>query len=230
MFLQDLIPWFTKENIKTIRLIILSISVFFSAYAFGDSKSTFVTLNFGDDISLAVPSNWKYQDVELSKHINIAADATIRLAGIAQTNIANDVLIAASAYTVHKTSSATLRLSVRSEGQISQAQMKSLTSSSHEDIKKILEPVSKETEKILNSIEGIKAVKKIRAELAYNKNLYCIILEFEISSFDGEKLQQTYVCPIGNKTVKLSTSYRKSERVIFKPVIEYIWLSLLAHE
>ena len=188
------------------------------------------SLNFGDDISLAVPPNWKYQDVELSKHIDTAADATVRLAGLTPSNAGNEILISANTYTVYKTSSATLRLSVRPDNQISQTQMKSLADSSPDDIKEIFDPISKETEKLLNSIEGVKVIKKTRAEVAYNKNLYCILMEFEISSLGDEKLQQTYICPIGNKTVKLSTSYRKSESVIFKPVIEYIWFSLLAHE
>ena len=52
--------------------------------------------------------------------------------------------------------------------------------------------------------------------------------EFEMELANGVNLSQTYKCPLGNREIKLATTYRKSEAAMFRPVIEYAWQSLKA--
>jgi len=188
--------------------------------------SAFAKLDFGGMIYIEVPRNWTYLTDNITKHIDTGSEATIRLAGISPNNGQNSILIAGNAYTSYRTTSGLFRLSVRYGSSPVQEDMRKLTELSEDEVALILTPVANLTRKAMLSTKSIKSVKTVNTKVTTNNGLVCMFFEFETDLLDGLKLAQTYVCPLGNKSVKLSTSYRKSEAILFRPVVEYIWTSL----
>lgn len=190
--------------------------------------SSFAKLHFGGTLSIDVPRNWTYLDENLRKHINTGSEAAVRLAGITPNPGENVIVVAANAYTSYRTASATLRLSVRRGEAPTQAQTRELAGVPKAELVQMLAPVLAETRNALIGVDGVKSAKALDAQIAKNTSLNCVFFEFETETTDGTKLSQTYVCPLGTKSVKLSTSYRKSEAALFRPVLQYVWSSLTA--
>jgi hypothetical protein len=204
----------------------------FLAFAIGTSPlchaqgSSFAKLDFGGNTYIEVPRNWTYLDDNLRKHLNTGSEAATRLTGITPNPGENVILVSANAYTSFRTPSATLRLSVRRGDGPAQADMREVSRLPKAELAQLLAPVADETRRVMIGINGVKSAKAIDARVATNQGLICMFFEFETEASDGVKLSQTYVCPLGNRLVKLSTSYRRSEATLFRPVIEYVWQSL----
>ena len=188
--------------------------------------SAFAKLDFGGNTYIDVPRNWTYLDESLRKHLNVAGEAVTRLAGNAPNPGENIVLIAGNAYTSFRTPSATLRLSVRRGEGPTQADMREVAKMPKTALAQMLAPVAEETRRVMIGIDGIRNAKAVDTRVKINQGLICMFFEFETDASDGVKFSQTYVCPLGNRSVKLSTSYRKSEAAMFRPVIEYVSESL----
>lgn len=194
----------------------------------GAQGSAFSKLDFGGTITVEVPRNWTYQDESLRQHLNTAGEATARLAGITPNPGENIILVAANAYTSFKTASATLRLSIRRGEAPSQADVRELSKASRSELFQLLDPVISELRKVMMNMSLVKSVKTVDARILSNQSMSCMYFEFEAETADGTKLLQTYICPMSEKSIKLSTSYRKSEATLFRPVLQHIWLSLRA--
>ena len=188
--------------------------------------STFAKLDFGGSVYIEAPRNWTYLNDSIKKHINTGSEATVRLAGVSPNNGQNVILIAGNAYTSHRTTSGLFRLSVRYGNSPVQEDMRELAKLPEAEVAQILMPVANLTRKAMLNNKDIKTVKIVSSKVITNNGLVCMFYEFETDLSDGIKLSQTYLCPLGNKAVKLSTSYRKSEASLFRPVVEYIWTSL----
>lgn len=191
-------------------------------------RSAFAKLDFGGTIFIEVPRNWKFHDENFMRHLNTAGEAATRLAGITPSPGENTILVAANANTSFRSASATLRLSVRSGKAPSQADMRELTKTPKSELLLLLDPVISETKKVMVGTGLIKSVKTVDARIARNSSLSCMFLEFEVETVGGTELNQTYICPAGDKLIKLSTSYRKAEAALFLPVVRHVWESLKA--
>lgn len=191
-----------------------------------EQNSAFAKLDFGGNTYIEVPRNWTYLDANLRRHLNTGGEAVTRLAGISPNPGENVILVAGNAYTSFRTSSATLRLSVRRGDAPTQGDMREVSKLTKKELAQLLAPVAEETRRVMVGVDGVKSIRAVDAKIASNQGITCMFFEFETDTLDGVKLSQTYVCPLGSRTVKLSTSYRKSERALFHPVIKYIWQSL----
>jgi hypothetical protein len=189
-------------------------------------NNAFAKLDFGGDTYIEVPRNWTYLDENLRGHLDTAGEAVTRLAGITPNPGENVILVAGNAYTSFRTSSASLRLSVRRGDAPTQADMRELSKLPRKELAQLLAPVVEETRRVMVGVDGVKSVKAVDARVASNRGMTCMFFEFETDTLDGAKLSQTYVCPLGSRSVKLSTSYRNSEATLFNPVIKYVWQSL----
>lgn len=217
-----------RTNIAIVCFLIFILCPCVSTVA--SQKSTFVALQFGEDIAIEVPRDWTYLDDNMKKHINTASEAALKLSGISLNQGDNKILVAAHAYTQHRTPSATLRLSVRpqdpKEG-ITQSEMRQEAPKlSKKQLLEMVAPTISETKRAMINIEGIQSVKFIDARVEQSKHLTCLLTEFENNADYGISLVQVYVCPAGDKSIKLTTSYRKSEATMFKPILKYVWNSL----
>lgn len=193
-------------------------------------KSTFVALQFGEDVAIEVPRDWTYLDDNMKRNINTSSEAALKLSGISLNQGDNKILVAAHAYTQYLTPSATLRLSVRpqypKEG-ITQSEMRQEAPKlSKKQLLEMVAPTISETKRAMINIEGMRSVKFIDARVEQSKHLTCLLTEFENNADYGISLVQVYVCPAGDKSIKLTTSYRKSEATMFKLILKYVWNSL----
>ncbi len=190
--------------------------------------NSFVKLDFGGEISIEIPRNWSYLDDNLKKHLNTAVEAATRLAKITPNPGENVILVAGNAYTSFRTASATLRLSVRQGDAPTQADVREINSISQTKLSQVVAPAVEETRRVMIGVDGVQDVKLLGVSVVSNNSLNCIFLEFENKTIDGPRAVQTYICPMSSRAVKLTTSYRKSEAALFRPVTQYVWQSLSA--
>lgn len=212
---------------RTLAVCLLTCVLAVSLIARAD-ESAFAKLDFDGTIFIEVPRNWTYHDENFRRHLNTAGEAVARLAGITPNPGENVNLVAANAYTSFRSTSATLRLSVRSGKSPSQADIRELSKATKSELLQFLEPFISESQKAMVMVgKGlIKSVKTVDARITSNSSLSCMFLESEVETVDGTKLYQTYICPMGDKLIKLSTSYRKAEAALFWPVLQHVWISL----
>lgn len=189
-------------------------------------QSTFAILQFDNGITIEVPRNWTYLDDNIKQQLNNSSEAIVKLSGTPLNQGDNQILIAANAYTTFNKPSATMRISVRPGKYPTQLEMRQLSQTSKAELSEILTPIIAATKRAILSMEGVRSVTLRDARIEQSKHLACLFTEFEKDTSDGLTLSQTYVCPAGDKSIKLSTSYRKSEATLFKPVLQYIWHSL----
>ena len=212
-----------ETNRYVLIILVTALSLSMSAYA---QDSSFARLDFGGNTNIEVPRNWTYLDDNLRKHLNTSGEAVARLAEITPNPGENIILVAANAYTSFRTPSATLRLSVRRGSSPTQSMMREVSKLPKIELSQIITPIAEETRRVMIGVDGVKSAKIVGTRVAVNQGMVCMFFEFETEVSDGAKLLQTYICPLGNRSVKLSTSYRKSETAMFRPVIEYVWQSL----
>lgn len=203
---------------------ICMVGVIFNAFA---KTSEFAKLQFGDEIFIEVPKSWQFLNENIRQHINNATEATARLAGMPVSQKDNLILISANTFTTHKNPSATLHLNVRPSKSMTQADMHKLVNLTTKEIESLFGSAQELLERTYKTLEDVKSAKVLTYKIDNNKNVTCLFTENEITKKDGLVfLTQTWICPAGNKFVKLGTSYNKDEANIFKPVINYVWSTL----
>lgn len=216
-----------RSTYKFLAFSVCTVWGFFSLDVLAQSSS-FAKLQFGETIFIEVPRNWTYLNEQIRQHLNTASEAVGRLAGLSIAQGDNQILLAANAFTSFKTPSATLRLSVRPGSAPTQENIRELANYSKAELNSTFGSILEETARVLRSVEGVKYAKAIDLRIEHNSYISCIFTEFEYAKPDGVSLSKTWLCPMGDKSVKLSSSYRKSEAAMFKPVITHIWESLRA--
>ncbi len=189
-------------------------------------NQSLIKIDFGDGISMDVPKTWQYLDPKYHQLIQTSVDAVLKLAALPEPDGTNILLIAANANTGYKTSSATLRLSVRHGPGSTQQDVRQLANEPKKVLDETLDPALTASIKSLETQGFVSNVKSLGGRVESNSFVSCIFTELEYSKPDGVTLSQTWLCPFGDKAVKLSTSYRKSEAVLFEPVIRYVFQSL----
>lgn len=188
---------------------------------------SFQIINFNDEIQISIPRNWDYLDESMKKHLQTGSDAMIRTTGLPHDSSENTILIAGNAHTSNKSTIATLRLSVRNSDAPSQSDMYKLSNLSKDEISQVLAPVVKSTHKELDSyFKGMSKTKESNISIVNNKTVMCILVNTESTRSDGNWLTQVYMCPLSTKSVKLTTSYRISNEILIKPVVQHVWQSL----
>jgi hypothetical protein len=73
---------------------------------------------------------------------------------------------------------------------------------------------------------GVTTARAIGGMIARNSTLTCLFTEMEYTQDAATWRTQTWVCPAGRRTVKLSTSYRMAEAAVARPVIAHMWQTL----
>jgi hypothetical protein len=194
--------------------------------AYGASGE-FVKLQFGHEISIEVPRSWQYQNDNIRQKINLATDATVSLAGITTTQKGNVILVSASTFTSYKNPSATLHLNIRPAETMKQEDMRKLVPMTRIEVESVFGSADELLKNTYQSVDYIKSATIINYKVVSNDHISCLFTESEITKTDGVVfLTQSWVCPSGNKFVKLGSSYNKHEENLFKPVITYVWKHL----
>lgn len=192
------------------------------------ANSAFVTLQFAEVAKIALPRNWTYLDKQIADHLNTSVEASGRIAGFSIKQGDNKILVAANAYDETGKSKATVRLSVRMGQSPSQDDFRELAKQPPQSIQEALLPAAKETADAILKVPGIKSYKVLGVKLDHNEALHCTLSTFEGDYGGRLVILDTWVCPLGDRTLKLSTSYEKRHQAIYRPTIDYVWRSLSA--
>lgn len=187
--------------------------------------STFVRLQFGNDVSVEVPRNWVFLDQNIRQHLNTYSEAVAKLSGINVNQGNNQILVAANAYTTGKEPSATMRLSVRVGSFPSQSEIKFAD----------LTELRRDAELSLRRLQGslpdhVRGMKLIDVRVERLGGYYTIVTDKQIDYVYGPTLDRLDVICVGSKNYKLNTSYQKSEAWMFEPIIRHIRQSLRIFE
>lgn len=208
-------------------LSVLALTCLLHAHCFA-AKSAFATVEFDRIAQVALPTSWTYMDKQVAEHLNTSSEAAGRVAGLELSQGDNKILVAATAYDAQGKTLATLRLSVRMEAGSGQAELKELAKQSQASVEAALLPSLNETVTAMLKVRGVNSYRVRGVRIEQNKSLYCIRSSFE-GDLGGRRMESdTWLCPLGDRNLKLSTSYDRSSKAVYLPTLEYVWQSLSA--
>ena len=203
-------------------LAIKIVAIGFSVASFAaENASTFVRLQFGNDVSIEVPRNWKFLDQNMREHLNTYSEAIVKFSGININQGNNQILVAANAYTTGKKPSATMRLSVRVGSFPSQSEIESA------DQGELRHGAELSLHLLQDSLpDRVKSMKLLDVRREKLGGYYTIVTDKKVDYDSGESLDRLDVIYLGSRVYKLNTSYRKSDAWLFEPMIRHIRQSL----
>ena len=165
-------------------------------------------------------------DKRIADHMNTSAEAAGNYAGLSIAQGNNEILVAANAYDSQGRSKATLRISSRNAASMTQAQMRELAAQPAPVVQSHLYSAASETAKAMLKMPGVRSYAVRAVKLDRNAVLVCSLFSFEADLGRGPIIADTWVCPLGDRTVKLSTSYEKTSQAIYRPTLDRVWRSL----
>ena len=210
--------------------LLLCLFALVTATAFGQAgKSAFASVKFDGGVQVDLPRNWTYMDKRVADHMNTSSEVVANLAGLSVSQGDNEILVAANAYDSQGKSKATLRISVRAAPSMSQAQMRELAAQPASVTKEQLRSAADETVTAMLKVPGVRSYSIRAVKLDGNAALVCSLSSFEGDIGRGLIVSDTWVCPLGDRTLKLTTSYEKSSQSIYLPTLGRVWRSLQAN-
>lgn len=191
------------------------------------AESAFGKLEYGGFLSVEIPKHWIILDENSKKNMNNFSEAVLKLKNVELNQGNNNILISANSYNSSSNFPvASIRVSVRPGKTDSQDDIKKIAGYSEADLKEYFVPLVTPMERMMLSISGCKTYKVIDTNIAKNLSVSCLYTEAESNFGNGTMISQTYLCPMGDKNVKLATSYLKTQKMQFKPILDYVWSSL----
>lgn len=187
-----------------------------------DGTSTFVRLQFGNDVSIEVPRNWSFLNQSIREHLNTYSEAVSKFAGIDVNQGNNQILVAANAYTTDEKPSATMRLSVRVGTFLTQDEIRY---ADRNELRRAAEMILKKLQESLP--DHVKGMKLLDVRLERLGPHYTIVTDKQVDYVDGPQLDRLDVIYFSSKVYKLNTSYSKSHAWLFEPIIRHIRQSLM---
>ncbi len=197
-----------------------------SASAPLSQSSAFETRSLPGGVSIAVPKDWHWMGAADASSLNTGSEALADSVGIEARQGKNTVLLAGNAFNDEKQSVVTMRVSVRSSADMSQADLREGSKEPAASTNEILRQGAETTAVAMRKVAGMSYYLVIDASLDQNASLICIKTSFEYDQGRGAMISDSWVCPLGNRTVKLSTSYQKSRANLFSATVAHMWRSL----
>ncbi len=203
-----------------------AIAAFSAAPAEADTSSGYGAIEF-DGIRIETPLGWRYDDEVLRQQLEQKTRESLQLNKSAVPAVPNNIVLAAALPDTAGRNTATLRLSVRKGPAPTQADMHNeLANVSQDDVAAVIAPAMAESIRLARSMPGVTTARAIGGMIARNSTLTCLFTEMEYTQDAATWRTQTWVCPAGRRTVKLSTSYRMAEAAVARPVIAHMWQTL----
>jgi hypothetical protein len=190
------------------------------------NPSAFNKTELPGGISIALPRDWRWMDRADVSALNTNAEAGADAVGLDANQGNNTILIAGNAFNDAKQSVATVRVSVRSSADMSQADLRAGLKEPKAESDATMMQAAEIIAGGMRKAPGMLYYKVTSATLEQNVSLICLRTSFEYDQGRGAVVSDTWVCPLGNRTVKLSTSYHKDRANLFAQTIAYVWRSL----
>ena len=188
--------------------------------------SVFASHKFSGGFSVDIPENWEILGPRQADDLNVYSEVVTNSIGLPSGQGNNKILVAANALNDAGQTIATVRLSVRAYAELTQSEMRIGMKEERASLRNLMLAQSEQTAKSLRSADGVKYYKVRDADTVGNDHLTCMWSSFEYDIGKGATVSDSWICPLGDRTLKLSTSYNKSAARLYAPIIEHIWRSL----
>lgn len=189
-------------------------------------QSAFSTVRFGNAVQVDLPRSWTYLDPAIAAHLNTSSEAQPGAIGLPVPQGNNVILAAANAYDSAGKTRATLRVSVRTEQGATQTQIREFARRPKAEIEATLRPAAEATVKAMLQMPNVKSYKLAELRIDTEGPLTCMLTRFEGDYGGRLVVADTWVCPNGDKSIKLSTSYEKALKHIYAPTLDQVRRSL----
>ena len=199
-----------------------------------DARSAFQNISLGNLVSINMVHDRQYLDRKVADHLNTASEARSHLAGIvvpgSKVTTKYDCVAANARNSAGKTL-ATLRVSMRESSYDHFRPNFALLRKRHH------QPTSSTSSIALPhwwssphfALPNSNQIALYSTKLVSNGNLLCTWSQYEQISFGrGPVIQDGWICPVGKRTIKLTTLYQKALRWIYGPTVEHMWRTLKA--
>lgn len=183
-------------------------------------------LDFGEGLSMEMPRHWQFTDEKLRERLKNPAEAVFKIGGFEAKAGHGLTLVAANAFTTFPDSSAALRLTFDNKSVLSQVGVAAATEAEIAALGGTMKHTIEEAMAEGNDPQVVDAFTIRREKLGKHQ---AIVSEYFRTSKATQKkvFVQVNLVYLGTRTVKLTMSYRESERGVFRPIMQAIRASLV---
>jgi hypothetical protein len=192
--------------------------------AIGAQTSNFATHTFEGGVAIDVPKAWQLLNENIREHLEASAEALAKQRGQETDFGTYRNLIAANAYTVHRTASATMRLAIQTRATSTQEEVLSMTS---QELAQLREPVIALLEAGFRAQGVAQTIEWVGATRQQVGGSWAVKMAYRRIKPGGEATYvEVYQFFLGNREVKLTLSCRDDEKSLFLVVLKTILDSL----
>ena len=200
---------------RTLLLLAIEIALLLSKPAQAN-ESQFATVKLPHGIEFQLPKTWWLIGKDFNAVIETAAQAVLDLSGIQTSDRTETNLIAANS--MPKTTYAAVRVTYVTPPVASPKELQTATPA---DLKEMDPEMEAEARKLL-APSGLELLNYLGTTLDKLDGHPAMVINYRRSGPNGPVLVWLYQVLLPTATVKINFSYRESEAVIWKPVIQKI--------
>jgi len=178
-----------------------------------------------EGVTVSVPKSWHWIGVNDRESINTNLEALGDSLGLEINQGNNVVLLAGNAYDDARITRATIRLSVRAGATVSQSDLRGALSESQQVEQELLS-AAEQTATAMRKLPQAAYYKVVSGGLRQNGHIICTWIRFEYDVGKGSTISDSWICPVSDRTFKLTASYTKARAPLYAATIDYTWRSL----
>jgi len=203
------------------KYLLLVVAILLSNGVYSES-SFFHKMNLIHGISIDVPTHWRILSQATRLNINTAGQSMVDNASIERSNGRKKTLLAMNA--LPRPAGAMLRISVTVPPDYTQDGLNSVTKG---ELKEIETGLLKTFKKLESS--GLKIIKMQSTRIEEFGNYNALVVSYVRAGLNGPSPWQVtqYKIPVFDKLIELTLSYRKSDSIVWIPILERVKRSLI---
>jgi hypothetical protein len=206
-----------STNIKTM-LCVMFVAVAVPTHPVFAQDDSFQQVQLAYGITLDVPSHWTVLSLENRKNLHAAGQAVTKNAGVEESSGRKESLLAINA--TPDPTGAMIRVSVTSPPDYTESDLAAATP---EDLKELEAEMLKIFEQ-LEASGGPKVIEVQPFHIEEINNHRTLVMPYVRASVNGPSPWQVtqYKIPVSNHLIEISLSYRQSDAVVWRPILERV--------
>ena len=203
------------------RYLFLVVTILFSNSTYSES-SFFHKIKLIHGISIDVPTHWRILSQATRKNINTAGQSMIDNSSLERPSGRKETLLAMNA--LPRPAGAMIRISVTSPPDYTQDDLNNTTKSE-------LKEISIEMLNMFRKLEssGLKIIEMQPVRIEEFGDYNVLVMSYVRAGLNGPSPWQVtqYKIPVSDKLIELTLSYRKSDSIVWIPILERVKRSLI---
>jgi hypothetical protein len=203
------------------RYLFLVVTILFSNSTYSES-SFFHKIKLIHGISIDVPTHWRILSQATRKNINTAGQSMIDNSSLERPSGRKETLLAMNA--LPRPAGAMIRISVTSPPDYTQDDLNNTTKS---ELKEIGIEMLNMFRKLESS--GLKIIEMQPTRIEKFGDYSVLVMSYVRAGLNGPSPWQVtqYKIPVSDKLIELTLSYRKSDSIVWIPILERVKRSLI---